>query len=122
MAHDALQPLINGSNCGRYRCAYGAKSHCSHAASSTTYTPDPYAVSKAEAQFYYAGLRSKPTLLYRTGKEQWSPPKGPEAKRRLKELCPVFTHPISKVWDDLGWKVVENMDAYKVSYLISIIS
>ncbi|EIW75088.1 hypothetical protein CONPUDRAFT_66084, partial [Coniophora puteana RWD-64-598 SS2] len=42
--------------------------------------------------------------LYRTGKEQWPPPRGPEAQRRLKELCEVFNHPIAKVWNhDLGW-------------------
>ncbi|KAF8346769.1 hypothetical protein F5887DRAFT_1061256 [Amanita rubescens] len=87
----------------------------SHAASSaTSYTPDPHAVSKAEAQFYYAGLHSKPTLLYRTGKEKWSPP---EAQRHLKELCEVFMHPIAKVWNDnLGWKVVEIMDAHTIRF------
>lgn len=86
------------------------------ASGTTSYTPDPYAVSKAEAQSYYAGLHSEPMLLYRTGKEQWSPPRGPEAQRRLKELCEVFTHSIAKVWNhDLGWKVVEVMDAHTVS-------
>lgn len=55
-------------------------------------------------------------MLYRTGKERWSPPRGPEAHRRLKELREVFTHPIVKVWNhDLGWKVVEVMDAHTVS-------
>jgi hypothetical protein len=84
--------------------------------SATSYTPDPHSVSKAEAQSYYAGLHSEPMLLYRTGKEQWSPPRGPEAQRRLKELCEVFTHPITKVRNhDLGWKVVKAMDAHTVS-------
>ncbi|KIL60408.1 hypothetical protein M378DRAFT_14168 [Amanita muscaria Koide BX008] len=83
------------------------------ASSATSYTPDPHAVSEAEVQSYYAGLHSELTLLYRTGKEQWFPPRGPEAQRRLKELCEVFTHPIAKVWNhDLGWKVVEVMDAH----------
>jgi hypothetical protein len=73
------------------------------ASSATSYTPDPHAVSRAEAQSYYAGLHSKPTLLYCTGKEQWSAPRGPEAQRRLKKLCEVFTHPITKAWNhDLG--------------------
>ena len=50
------------------------------------------------------------------GKEQWFPPRGPEAQRRLKELREVFTHPIAKVWNhDLGWKVVGVMDAHMVS-------
>ena len=72
---------------------------------STSYTPDPHAVSKAEVKSYYAGLHSQPTLLYRS-KEQWSPPRGPEAQRRLKELREVFAHPIAKVWNhDLGWKL-----------------
>ena len=86
------------------------------ALSAIPYAPDPYAVSEEEAQAYYAGLPSQPTLLYRTGKEQWSPPRGPEAYTRLKELREVFTHPISKVWNrDLGWKIVEVMDAHAVS-------
>ncbi len=54
--------------------------------------------------------------LYRTGKEKWLPPKGPETQSRLKELCEVFTHPIAKLWNDhLGWKVVKVMDAHMVS-------
>jgi len=88
----------------------------------TAYTPDPHAVSEVEAQSYYAGLHSEPTLLYRTGKEKWSLPSGPEAQRRLKELCEVFTHPIAKVWNhDLGWKVVKVMDTHTVSYIHHII-
>ena len=39
------------------------------ASSATSYSPDPHAVSKAEAQSYYAGLPSEPTLVYRMGKE-----------------------------------------------------
>jgi hypothetical protein len=86
------------------------------ASSATSYSPDPHAVSKAEAQSYYAGLPSEPTLVYRTGKEKWSPPRGPEAQRRLKELREVFDHPIAKVWHhDLAWKVVSVMDYHKVS-------
>ncbi|TFK68639.1 hypothetical protein BDN72DRAFT_870910 [Pluteus cervinus] len=87
------------------------------ASSATPYAPDPHAVSRAEAMFYYAGLASGPVLLYRTGKEQWSPPRGPEAQRRLKELCEVFTHPITRVWnDDLGWKVVGVLDAHMIRF------
>lgn len=86
------------------------------ASSVTSYSPDPHAVSKAEAQSYYAGLPSEPTLVYRTGKEKWSPPRGPKAKRHLKELRGVSDHPIIKVWDhDLGGKVVSVMDDHKVS-------
>ncbi|THH10642.1 hypothetical protein EW146_g8312 [Bondarzewia mesenterica] len=66
---------------------------------------------------YYAGLPSEPTLVYRTGKEQWSLPRGLEAQRRLKELREVFNHPITKVWHhDLAWKVVSIMDDHKIRF------
>jgi hypothetical protein len=44
--------------------------------SATPYNPYPHAVSEAEAQFYYAGLRSEPMLLYRASEGQRSPPRG----------------------------------------------
>jgi hypothetical protein len=56
------------------------------ASTATSYTPDPHAASKAEAQCCDAGLHSEPTLLYRTGQEQWSPARDPESQRHLKEL------------------------------------
>ncbi|KAI6152593.1 hypothetical protein BKA82DRAFT_4112648 [Pisolithus tinctorius] len=83
----------------------------------TSFAPDPHAVSFAEAQSYYSGLPSEPTLLYRTGKERWSPPRGPEAYRRINELCEVFNHPITQFWNkDLGWKVVDIMDTHTIRF------
>ena len=82
----------------------------------SSYTPDPHSVSEVEAVSYYYGLHSRPTLLYRTGKKPWSLPRSPETYQRSKELREVFTHPIAKVWNhDLGWKVVEVLDAHTVS-------
>ena len=82
--------------------------------SATSYSHDRHAVDKVEAQSYYAGLLLEPTLLYHMGKEQWSPPRGPEAQHHLKELCKVFTHPIAKAWNhNLGWKVVKRTPNYK---------
>ncbi|KAI0029419.1 hypothetical protein K488DRAFT_72980 [Vararia minispora EC-137] len=109
---DALSPAITGTTIRSLDFAHDT------ASSAISFTPDPHAVSIAEAQSYYAGLHSEPTLLYRTGKEQWSPSRGPEAQRRLKELCEVFSHPITKVWNnDLGWKVVAIMDAHTLANL-----
>ncbi len=73
-------------------------------------SPDPHAVSKAEAQSYYAGLRSEHvTLMHGQGAVV-------PAQRCLKELRKAFTHPIAKVWNhDLGWKVVKFMDTHVVS-------
>ena len=86
---------------------------------SYTPTPDPHAVSRQEAHSYYHGLHSEPALLYRTG-EKWSPPRGPEAQRRRKELCEVFGHPITKYWnDELGWKVADVMKSHTVRNLAS---
>ena len=82
--------------------------------------PVPYAVSKAEADSYYAGLPSEPTLLYRTGAEKWTPPTGPEAQPRQKE--PVFGHAINNVWNDaLGWIVVDVIPTTSV-IMINVIS
>ncbi|KAH9937953.1 hypothetical protein B0H21DRAFT_758006 [Amylocystis lapponica] len=79
--------------------------------SPTSHIADAHAVSMEEARSYYAGLPSWPTLLYRTGKA-WSPPSGPEAYRRLKELRPVFDHPIVDIWDtQLSMEVVALLDA-----------
>lgn len=63
----AISPTITAST---FSLSFGGDA----ASSATFYSPDPYAVSKAEAQSYYAGLPSEPILVYRTGKEQWSPP------------------------------------------------
>jgi len=105
---DALPPTTTTS---AFSLGFGGDA----ASSAASYSPDPHAVSKAEALSYYAGLPSEPTLLFRTGKQQWSPPREPEAQRRLKELCAVFNHPIVKFWNrDLAWKAVEVMDAHKV--------
>jgi hypothetical protein len=83
--------------------------------SATSFTPDPHAVSQTEAQAYYSGLASEPRLVYRTG-APWSPPRGPEAQRRRKELHEVYNHPLVALWNDgLAWKVVDIMDAHGVS-------
>ncbi|KAI9431125.1 hypothetical protein H4582DRAFT_2121694 [Lactarius indigo] len=80
--------------------------------SATSFTPDPHTVSHTEAQAYYSGLASEPKLVYRTG-APWSPPHGPEAQRRRKELREVYNHPLVALWNDgLAWKVVDVMDAH----------
>lgn len=85
------------------------------ASSATSYLPNAHAVSKVEAQSYYAGLHSEPMLLYCMGKE-WFPPSRPEAQPHFKELHEVFNHLIMKVWNhNLGWMVVKVMEAHKVS-------
>jgi len=88
----------------------------------SSFTPDPHAVSQAEAQAYYSGLASEPKLVYRTG-APWSPPHGPEAQRRRKELRGVFNHPLAALWNDgLAWEVVDIMDAKRVSGETSTVS
>jgi hypothetical protein len=90
--------------------------------STTSFDPDPHAVSHAEAEAYYSGLASEPRLVYRTG-APWSPPRGPEAQRRRKELCEVYNHPLVALWNDgLAWKVVDVMQAHGVSGWTSTVS
>ncbi|KAF8875613.1 hypothetical protein CPB85DRAFT_540200 [Mucidula mucida] len=88
------------------------------APSTPSFTPDPHAVSETEGIAYYAGLHSQPRLVYRTSKEKWSLPSGPYWTRPYKKhLREVFTHPITKIWNhDLGWKVVEVLDAHTVCF------
>ena len=62
----------------------------------------PYSVSELEARSYYAGLPSKPVLVYRTSTTPWRQPIGDEVYRELKELRPVFNHKIATVWNTLG--------------------
>jgi hypothetical protein len=71
---------------------------------------DPHAVSMEEAESYYDGLASEPTLLYRTG-GQW------EARRRKKQLIPVFGGQLERPWNEgnLGRDVVEAMEDHAVS-------
>lgn len=84
--------------------------------STTSYSCDPHAVSRQEALSYYAGLPSKPTLLFRTGMK-WTPPSGPEAHLRRKELRPVFHHSIVDKWNGgLGLEVAGIMDAQKIFF------
>jgi hypothetical protein len=84
--------------------------------SAPSHTADALTVSNAEALVYYSGLPSHPRLIYRTGKK-WTPPSGPEAQRRKKQLCPVFGHPIAEPWNsrDLSFRVVQLLDDHKVS-------
>jgi len=83
--------------------------------SNTSSTLDLRVISKAEAQSYYAGLPSEPTLVYRTGKQPWTFPRGPESRCDLKELREVFNYAIARISnDDLAWKV-SVLDDHKVS-------
>lgn len=86
------------------------------ASSTSSSDSPPYTISKAEATFYYSGLYSPPTLLYRTGTIPWTKPTGPEAYRVLKELCPVFGHKLNIIWKDVGPKVCQILDSRGVPW------
>ncbi|KAF8639613.1 hypothetical protein AX16_010260 [Volvariella volvacea WC 439] len=85
--------------------------------SATSYAFDPHTVSHEEAHSYYAGLPSEPILLYRTGKK-WSPPMGPEAQRRRKQLVEVFEGKVADLWNDgvLSREAVKVMEAHGVLF------
>ncbi|CAE6528769.1 unnamed protein product [Rhizoctonia solani] len=68
-----------------------------------------------EACSYYAGLPSSPTLIYCTG-PAWSPPSGPEAYHHLKELHPIFNHPMVDIWDKLSVEVIALLDAHTIHF------
>ena len=55
-----------------------------------------YDVSKLEAQLYYFGIRGPrcwgPKLVFRTSKDVFTVPSGPEQDPRLMWLLPVYEH------------------------------
>ena len=77
----------------------------------------PYVISKAEATFYYAGIsRSPPKLVYRTSRDPFVMPRGPEAYRRLKYLYPVYDHKLGNKWEYVRPKVRGLLDKYRVRF------
>jgi hypothetical protein len=53
-----------------------------------------------ETTFYYSGIsHSPPKLVYRTSKVPFVRPRGPEAYRRLKYLCPIYDHKLGDKWE-----------------------
>ena len=78
----------------------------------------PYAVSTAEAMYYYAGIsRSPPKLVFRTSKTPWVKPTGPEAYRHLKQLREVYGHKLNDHWDNtIGPEVLDLLDQQQVRF------
>ncbi|KAI0061734.1 hypothetical protein BV25DRAFT_747567 [Artomyces pyxidatus] len=56
----------------------------------------PYDVSKLEAHLYCFGIRGSrrwgPKLIFRTSKDVFTPPSGPEQDPRLMRFLPVYEH------------------------------
>ncbi|TFK93905.1 hypothetical protein K466DRAFT_49335 [Polyporus arcularius HHB13444] len=95
----------------------GSPTTTSAPSNATSYADDPHAVSIEEADSYYAGLASKPSLLYRTG-DKWVPPQSPGAQHRQKQLVPVFGGQLERAWNEggLSWDVMQAMDDHAVVF------
>ncbi|CAL1705516.1 unnamed protein product, partial [Somion occarium] len=75
------------------------------------------AVSTDEATYYYAGISpSPPKLVFRTSKQPWVKPTGPEAYRHLKQLRPVYGHQLNDQWDTIGPQVLGLLDEQGVRF------
>ena len=72
--------------------------------------------TELEATLYYAGLPSRPLLVYRSGSTPWKMTLGPWYYPVMKELRPVFSHKIATVWGDLGPKVCSCLDTLRVTW------
>ncbi|KAF8162649.1 hypothetical protein B0H34DRAFT_794449 [Crassisporium funariophilum] len=82
-------------------------------------TLPPHFVSKDEGMFYYSGISpSPPKPVYRTGllTTPWVKPKGPEAYRKLEQVCGVFNHRLNDVWEDLGSQVRDLLNVQRISW------
>ena len=71
-----------------------------------------YDVSRLEAQLYYLGIRGPnrwgPELIYRTSKDVFKPPSGPEHNCRLIQAISVENHPQlgeGNIWPTIRSKV-----------------
>ena len=64
--------------------------------SSSSVNSSPYNISKLEANHYYFGIRGircwGPKLVFRTSKDVFTAPSGPEQSPRLMQLLPVYNH------------------------------
>ncbi|KAK0190382.1 hypothetical protein F5146DRAFT_1137223 [Armillaria mellea] len=83
----------------------------------------PYDVSKLEARLYYFGIRGPsrrgPKLIFRTSKDVFTAPSGPEQYSRLMQLRPVYEH--HKLGEDDLWatirsKVVKLLDQRNIQH------
>ncbi|KAF4573394.1 hypothetical protein EYR36_007908 [Pleurotus pulmonarius] len=71
-------------------------------------TTDPHAIPEYVASSYYAGLPSRPALIYRAHPgNPWFPLSGHNVFHRRKLLCPVFEHPLANLWNSGLWKDVQ---------------
>lgn len=112
---DTISPATTASTIS----SLSASASGNGASSAMSHDHDAHAVPKAEAETYYLGLHSRPTLVYRTGQEPWTPPTSFDLDRRPKELSEVFGHPIVEVWNnELGYKVVKIMDSHQVRWSV----
>ena len=78
----------------------------------------PYDVSKLEAHLYYFGIRGPrrwgPKLIFRTSKDVFTAPSGPEQDLRLTRLLPVYKHHklgIDNLWATIRSKVHDLFEA-----------
>jgi len=77
----------------------------------------PSPLSQMETTYYYAGLPSAPVLVARTSTISWNAPTGPEAYRRIKELCAVGNHVLVDVWEDnLALKIHAVLEEMRVMW------
>ena len=69
-----------------------------------------YDVSKLEAHLYYFGIRGPrrlgPKLIFRTSKDVFTAPSGPEQDPRLMRLRPVYEH--HKLGEDDLWATIRS--------------
>lgn len=86
-----------------------------HSQSSSPTLPSP--VSDVEARCYYAGLPSAPILVARTSTTPWEMPTGPDAYHKVKELRPVYNHPLGEVMEsDVAPKLFTLLDSMEVKW------
>ncbi|KAG5342634.1 hypothetical protein C0989_012139 [Termitomyces sp. Mn162] len=82
-----------------------------------------HVVSKLEAYLYYFGIRGPghwgPKLIYRTSKDVFTPPSGPEQDARIMQLLPVYHHDKlgqDDLWSTIRDEVVKLLDKQEIQF------
>lgn len=93
-----------------YRCSLWENDSDSESSSISSIESSPHEVPKFEAYLYYTGLRGSrdrgPKLIFRTSKDVFKGPLGPENYVRHMQLQPVYEHHILS--KDNMWPIIRS--------------
>ncbi|KAH9044738.1 hypothetical protein EDB85DRAFT_1885168 [Lactarius pseudohatsudake] len=130
--HDTLETYVHSPEFDKHCVMYskgidgGSPSDNSNSDYSfSSVKSSPYDVSKLKAHLYYFGIRGPgcwgPKLIFRTSKDIFTVPLGPEWDPRLMQLWPVYGHnklgkDSDNLWTSIHTEVVRRLDQRNIQF------